>query len=121
VRPRAAAPAEHPRKTTSENQRVVRWRKKGERLARQGVYAAITKWAEKAGLHNPHSHDPEEHFSPHCFRHWFTTQLLRAGTPREYVKELRGDARKDAIDIYNHIGREELRKAYLAHIPLLGV
>jgi integrase/recombinase XerD len=41
--------------------------------------------------------------------------------PREYVKELRGDKRGEAIDIYHHIDREELRKAYLAYIPMLGV
>ena len=40
---------------------------------------------------------------------------------REYVKELRGDRRGEAIDIYHHIDRVELRKAYLAFIPKLGV
>lgn len=39
---------------------------------------------------------------------------------RECIKELRGDKRSDAIDIYDHIDREELRRAYLAHIPTLG-
>jgi integrase/recombinase XerD len=41
--------------------------------------------------------------------------------PREYVKELRGDKRREAIDIYHRIDREELRKAYLACIPKLGI
>jgi integrase len=58
---------------------------------------------------------------PHRFRRWFTTWLLRNGMPREYVKELRGDKRGEAIDIYHHIDRQELRKAYLAYIPKLGV
>jgi integrase/recombinase XerD len=40
---------------------------------------------------------------------------------REYVKELRGDARHEAVDIYHHIDREELRRSYLAHIPKLGI
>jgi len=40
---------------------------------------------------------------------------------REFIQELRGDARRDAIDIYDHIDRDELRKAYLSHIPRLGV
>ena len=39
---------------------------------------------------------------------------------REYVKELRGDARKDAVDIYNHISKEKLREAYLAAMPSSG-
>lgn len=94
---------------------------RGGRLKRNGVYSAIVKWAEKVGVHDPNSDKIEDHFSPHCFRHWFTTHLLRNGMPREHVKELRGDARNEAIDIYHHIDREELRRAYLTHIPQLGI
>ena len=93
----------------------------GERLKRSGVYNAIIRWATKVGIHNPGSDKLEDHFTPHCCRHWFTTHLLRTRMPREYVKELRGDARNEAIDIYHHIDREELRMTYLAHIPQLGI
>jgi integrase/recombinase XerD len=41
--------------------------------------------------------------------------------PRDFVKELRGDVRHEAIDIYNHIDKEALRESYLAHIPRLGI
>jgi len=91
------------------------------RLDRNGLYTAIVKYAKRLSFHNPNSPRLEDHFGPHCFRHWFTTWLLRNGMPREYVKELRGDKRGEAIDIYHHIDREELRKAYLAYIPKLGV
>ena len=91
------------------------------RLDRNGLYTAIVKYAKRLGFHNPESPKLEDHFGPHCFRHWFTTWLLRNGMPREYVKELRGDRRGEAIDIYHHIDREELRKVYLAYIPKLGV
>ncbi|MEM2522801.1 MAG: tyrosine-type recombinase/integrase [Candidatus Bathyarchaeia archaeon] len=94
---------------------------RGERLNRHGVYDVITKYAEKVGLHNPNSKRMEDHFTPHCCRHWFTTWLLRNGMPREYVKELRGDKRSEAIDIYHHIDKKELRRAYLACIPRLGI
>jgi integrase/recombinase XerD len=40
---------------------------------------------------------------------------------RDFVKELRGDTRGEAIDIYNHIDKEELKESYLAHIPQLGI
>jgi hypothetical protein len=40
---------------------------------------------------------------------------------REFVKELRGDRRREAMDIYDHIDQNELRQAYLACIPKLGV
>ncbi len=93
----------------------------GTRLNRNGVYLAVTKPAEKLGLHNPNSDRIEDHFSPHCCRHWFTTHLRRAGMSREFIQELRGDVRKEAIDIYDHIDKKELRESYLAHIPQLGI
>jgi hypothetical protein len=40
---------------------------------------------------------------------------------REYVQWLRGDAIKEAVDIYFHVNSEDVRKQYLAHIPQLGV
>ncbi len=91
------------------------------RLSRNGLWASVVKYARRLGFHNPDSPRLEDHFGPHCFRHWFTTWLLRNDMPREYVKELRGDKRKEAIDIYHHIDKEQLRKAYLACIPKLGV
>ena len=91
------------------------------RLSRNGAYTAVVKYAKRLGFHNSESPRLEDHFGPHCFRHWFTTFLLRNGMSREYVKELRGDKRNEAIDIYHHIDREELRRAYLACIPKLGV
>jgi len=92
-----------------------------ERLSRNGASNAVVKYAQKLGFHNSGSNNLKDHFGPHCFRHWFTTYLIRNGMPREYVKELRGDTRKEAIDIYHHIDKEELRKAYLACIPKLGI
>ncbi len=92
-----------------------------DRLSRNGLWASVVKYAIRLGFHNPKSARLEDHFGPHCFRHWFTTWLLRNKMPREYVKELRGDRRGEAIDIYHHIDREELRRAYLACIPKLGI
>ena len=40
---------------------------------------------------------------------------------REFIQKLRGDVRKEAIDIYDHIDKKELRENYLAHIPQLGI
>ncbi len=93
----------------------------GRRLKRSGIYNAFTYWAAEVDLHDPDSDQMEDHFTPHCCRHWFTTHLFRAGMPREYVAELRGDSPKGAIDIYNHIDHEDLRKQYLACIPQLGL
>jgi integrase/recombinase XerD len=93
----------------------------GERLKRNGVYSMVAKHAQRVGLHDPKSPCLEDHLSPHCFRHWFTTHLRRSGMDREFIKALRGDRRREAIDIYDRIDREELRRAYLAFIPQLGL
>lgn len=93
----------------------------GTRLKRSGVSNAVTEQAEAVGLHNTDSYDLQERFTPHCCRHWFTTHLRRSGMKREFIQELRGDTRRDAIDIYDHIDEKELREAYLAHIPSLGI
>ncbi len=93
----------------------------GDRLERHGVYEAVSNAAIRIGIHDPTSDKMEDHFSPHCCRHWFTTHLRRAGMSREFIQELRGDARKEAIDIYDHIDKKELRESYLAYIPQLGI
>jgi integrase/recombinase XerD len=81
----------------------------------------VRKHAKVIGLHNPETGKLADKFTPHCCRHWFTTHLLRAGMKREYVKWLRGDAIKEAVDIYYHIDPEDVRKEYMTHIPQLGL
>ncbi len=94
---------------------------RGVRLKQDGVEAVIVKAAIRIGLHDRNSSRMEDHFSPHCARHFFTTYLSRSGMRREYIQFLRGDAIKEAIDIYFHINPEDVRREYLAHIPQLGV
>jgi len=93
----------------------------GGRLDRNGVYSAVTGHATLVGLHDPISKRLEDHFTPHCLRHWFTTILRRNGMPREMVQELRGDARSDPVDVYYHIDQEQMRTEYLRRMPRLGV
>jgi integrase/recombinase XerD len=95
--------------------------KAGSRMTKGAIENVVEKHAERLGLHDPQSDKLEDRFTPHCCRHWFVTHLLRAGMPRDFVKELRGDTRGEAIDVYNHIDRKELRESYLAHIPQLGI
>lgn len=94
---------------------------RGERLKRSGVYNMVVKYAEAVGLSDPDSDQLEDHFTPHCCRHWFTTFLRKNGMKREFIQMLRGDRRKDAVDIYDHIDNQELRESYLACIPQLGI
>jgi len=93
----------------------------GDRLDRGGVLLLVGEAARRVGLLNPDSERMEDRFSPHCCRHWFTTHLRRAGMRREFIQELRGDSRREAIDIYDHIDLKELKEAYLACIPQLGI
>ena len=93
----------------------------GTRITKRSIEELIEKHAERLGLHNPRANRLDEKFTPHCCRHWFVTHLLRAGMSRDFVKELRGDTRGEAIDIYNHIDKKELKESYLAHIPQLGI
>lgn len=66
----------------------------GTRMMRHAVYDAVVGAAQRVSLHNPSSDCMKDHFSPHCYRHWFTTHLQRAGMPREFIQELRGDVRR---------------------------
>jgi len=93
----------------------------GRRIGRNMVYRIVTEQAERVGFFDSDSLLLEDHFTPHCFRHWFTTHLRRNGLSREFIKELRGDSRREAVDVYDHIDHGELRKAYLASIPRIGV
>lgn len=93
----------------------------GGRLERHGVSDVVTKCAQRVGLHNADSKRMEDHFTAHCFRHWFTTVLRRNGVSRELIQELRGDSRSETIDIYDHVDRNELKRAYVAAIPNLGI
>jgi integrase/recombinase XerD len=93
----------------------------GTPLQKKVVTAKIRSYAELVGLHDHKSDRLDEKFTPHCFRHWNTTWLLRNGMPREYVKMLRGDAKREAIDIYDHIDYQDLQQKYIECIPQLGI
>ncbi|AKB79125.1 Site-specific recombinase [Methanosarcina horonobensis HB-1 = JCM 15518] len=92
----------------------------GSRINRDTVYDVTTEHAQSLGFHNPAGRLNEK-FTPHCFRHFFTTWLRRSGCPRSIIQELRGDARKEAIDIYDHITQAELKESYIKYIPLLNI
>ncbi len=93
----------------------------GKRIDYGSLQYNIERAALACGLHDPASPRMEDHFSAHCCRHWITTHLLRAGMRREYVAWLRGDVSRAAIDTYFHIDPNDVRRAYLAHVPQLGI
>jgi integrase/recombinase XerD len=91
------------------------------RAAESLVQRLTIKAGFRAGVHDPKSDEMEKHFSAHCGRQWFTTHLRRNGMPREFIQELRGDKRREAIDTYDHIDPIELKESYMAYIPKLGI
>ncbi len=86
------------------------------RINRNQVNEIVARHGSTLGLHDPEG-SLNQKLTPHCFRHFFTTVLRRAGMPREFIQELRGDRRKDAIDIYDHIDLSELKDRYFKCIP----
>ncbi len=92
----------------------------GNRIYRNQVYDIVSGYAQKCGFHDPGGR-LDQKFGPHCCRHWFTTWLRRSGMSRQFIQEIRGDSRGEAIDVYDHIERDELQAAYLKYVPQLGV
>ncbi len=91
----------------------------GTRMTHAILNKRLKRYAEIIGVHDPASSDLEKRFTTHCFRHFFTTELINSGMSRDFVKELRGDSRSETIDIYRHITVDELKREYLQHMPKL--
>ncbi len=89
----------------------------GKRLTGQAINRVFTKLTKASGIKTG-----GKEWTVHSTRYAFTTWLLNIGKmQREYVMKLRGDSIKSAIDIYDTIDENDLRKEYLRRIPLLGV
>ncbi|MGD0952829.1 MAG: tyrosine-type recombinase/integrase [Methanotrichaceae archaeon] len=93
----------------------------GDRLGAAAIARIVKKHATACGLHDPNSdrNHLQDRFTTHCTRHAFNTWLRRAKMEREYIQVLRGDKRRDAVDIYDHIERDELKVVYDAKMPRL--
>ena len=80
----------------------------GAPLTRQRVWAAIKRYAERAGLEN---------VSPHTLRHSFATHLLQRGADSRSVQSLLGHSDISTTQIYTHITDRHLRATYNRHHP----
>lgn len=90
---------------------------KGGRIHKDAPGMIIAELGEKLHLHDPEG-PLERKLTPHCFRHYFTSHLFRAGMNPQYIKFLRGDSmRLEAWQIYNRIDLELVRGEYLRYIP----
>lgn len=75
------------------------------------VSRLMGKYLREAGI--------TRHYSPHCLRHTFATQLLNAGVPLEILKELLGHRSLQMTLCYTQLYESTKRQQYdqaMAHI-----
>lgn len=80
--------------------------RKGQGLNRLVVWQIIKRLAKKAKVKKPPS--------PHTLRHSFATHLLENGADLRVVQELLGHSSIVTTQLYTHVSRKHLKKAYMA-------
>jgi integrase/recombinase XerD len=77
---------------------------RGRALTRQGFWKIIGNYSRAVGL--------RERVHPHQVRHSFATHLLVGGADLRSVQTLLGHADISTTEIYTHVTRDHVRKAY---------
>ncbi len=81
---------------------------RGRPLTRHFAWAAIKRYANRAGLKD---------VSPHTLRHSFATHLMQHGADSRSVQALLGHSDISTTQIYTHITNQHLRASYDRHHP----
>lgn len=77
---------------------------RGTRLSRRMIQVAVHRELRRIS--------DKEHLSPHVLRHTFATHMLDRGADLRAVQELLGHASLNTTQIYTHITRDRILKAY---------
>lgn len=77
------------------------------RLTRQGVEAVVRRYARQAGVDA----------TPHAFRHYGATELLRNGADIRTVQELLGHSSVATTQIYTHVNPHRLQQEWSRFHP----
>ncbi len=80
--------------------------RKGKNLSRLVVWQTIKRLSQKAKM--------KKSLSPHSLRHSFATHLLENGADLRVVQELLGHSSIVTTQLYTHISRKHLKKAYMS-------
>ena len=83
--------------------------RRGKGLTRQAVWKLVRKYAEQA--------DIKEDVHPHVLRHCFATHLLLNGADLRVVQALLGHADIATTEIYTHLSRDDLKRAFRKYHP----
>ena len=92
--------------------------KDGTRMSRGAIDDMFLKYSRAAGFTGTRI---ESKLTPHCCRHWFTTELEEAGMSYEHYSHLRGDKGTASASRYIHVKEKKLLEEYLRCIPRLGI
>ncbi len=87
-----------------KTQKVLFLNRFGKRLSRVGMYSVMKTLAERAGI--------DKRISPHTLRHSFATHLLEHGADLKAVQELLGHEDVMTTELYTHLSKNHLRRAY---------
>ncbi|WP_080876314.1 tyrosine recombinase XerC [Oceanobacillus timonensis] len=82
---------------------------RGNPITTRGIRTVLDKIVEKASI-NIHVH-------PHKLRHTFATHMLNEGADLRSVQELLGHESLSSTQIYTHVSKEHLKKAYMKSHP----
>ncbi|WP_147209678.1 tyrosine recombinase XerC [Oceanobacillus sojae] len=82
---------------------------RGNPITTRGIRTVLNKIVEKASL-NIQIH-------PHKLRHTFATHMLNEGADLRSVQELLGHESLSSTQIYTHVSKEHLKKAYMKSHP----
>ncbi|MSQ15946.1 MAG: hypothetical protein EXR50_08805 [Dehalococcoidia bacterium] len=77
------------------------------RLTRQAIEAMVRKYSRLAGVEA----------TPHSFRHYGATELIRAGADIRTVQEILGHASVSTTQIYTHVNPKRLQQEWKKYHP----
>lgn len=80
--------------------------RKGKNLNRLVVWQTVKRLAQAAKI--------KKEMSPHTLRHSFATHLLENGADLRVVQELLGHSSVVTTQLYTHVSRKHLKKAYMS-------